>query len=138
MDGIKPIRRLGERVDDLSQLRHLRTESVAGPLCRLWCGEDDTRVALAPAAVVEGNDEIASLGEGHGILAQQRRRAAPAMGHDDGWELLLGSRREDFRRHSRAFTPNRRLAEADPVWNRIWRRLLRRGCAGQGEQRQHH
>ena len=51
-EGLDPVgvgSGLGERVDDLSQLRHHRTESVAGPLCRLWRREDDTRWHLRRA-----------------------------------------------------------------------------------------
>ena len=85
----------------LSQSRPCSTGSTTFPngdhLCLesqalvAWGGglQDDSGVAVPPAAVIERRDEVAGLGERDGVATQSAYRAAPAVSHQDAGQFLV-------------------------------------------------
>ena len=71
--------RLVDRVDDLADLLDLGDQLAVLLLGRL-AGEDQARVAVAPAAIVEGDDQVAGPGERDRVGPQDSPPCRPSRG----------------------------------------------------------
>src|SRR5262249_34543311 len=98
VNHIEPLGRLFYGIVIFAQLFHLSGKAASVLFVRLG-RQDNAPVALTPAAIIEYDDQIAGRGQVERIAPKVGCRSAPAVGHDDGWELFARDRleREQFR-----------------------------------------
>ena len=101
---------LVERVDELANRLRLDRHIAVPVRLRHLAADDEAGIALAPAAVVEGQHQVAGLGEARrDAPVQMRLGAAPAVAEHDHRQLLpFGGRLrvEDVGGQARAVAPH--------------------------------
>ena len=120
VNRIQNVGRLVDRVGSPSDIFNLGKQFV---LLHFWhTNGDQTRVALAPSAIVDLHDEESRSGEDNGIRSKCLTRPAPAVAHDDGRHLAVGiRRRKHFRRDPSPFADDVGAAEGLPgLRNNNW------------------
>ena len=75
VDRVEQIGRLVERIDDFANLVDLGTERFAGFAFVSRLHQHQAAVALPPAAIVEGHDEVAGTSEGQSVRPQLLRES---------------------------------------------------------------
>jgi hypothetical protein len=91
MNDVQIILHLIDRIDDFANLFHVGDKRLA-VIFRRRFGQNQARVTVAPAAIIERDHKITGIGKIRRLSSQQRRRAAPTVGHDDRRQGFSGER----------------------------------------------